>query len=184
VQFFDDVIAWVKRGCWFHRQRRGGRLSVFEQLAEKQWLREELLRLEECELKYAKALTLQQRLLNNSDDWLVFLDNERVDPTNNLAERALRPLVVLRKSPRRPQPRGCTARGHDAAADRNVAASRPFDAGLSVRTSNAECGTRVALVVRQLVVSTMMRAGGRAARLATPADRVPGAPLAAASVPG
>jgi transposase len=97
VQFFDDVIAWVKRGCWFHRQRRGGGLSVFEQLDEKQWLREELLRLEECELKYAKALTLQQRLLKNSDDWLVFLDNERVHPTNNLAERALRPLVVLRK---------------------------------------------------------------------------------------
>ena len=27
----------------------------------------------------------------------MFLDNERVHPTNNLAERALRPLVVLRK---------------------------------------------------------------------------------------
>ncbi len=30
-------------------------------------------------------------------EWLVFLDDPRVPPTNNLAERALRPLVVLRK---------------------------------------------------------------------------------------
>ena len=30
-------------------------------------------------------------------EWLVFVDDTRVPPTNNLAEQALRPLVVLRK---------------------------------------------------------------------------------------
>ena len=97
VQFFDDVIGWVKRGCAFHRHRRDGKLSLLEEVDEKQWLRDELVRLEQCELKFGKAVTLQKRLLNHPGEWLVFLDDERVDPTNNLAERALRPLVVLRK---------------------------------------------------------------------------------------
>ena len=58
---------------------------------------EEQLRLETCEVKHEKALTLQARLLRHHGEWLVFLDDPRVPPTNNLAERALRPLVVLRK---------------------------------------------------------------------------------------
>lgn len=97
VKFFDDVIAWVKRGCRFHRERKNGELSLTEQATEKQWLREELQRLKTCELDHGKARTLQRRLIDNQDDWLVFLDRVGVDPTNNLAERALRPLVVLRK---------------------------------------------------------------------------------------
>jgi len=97
IKFFDDVIAWVKRGCWFHRQRRSGKLPLAEQADEKQWLRDELERLKTCELDHGKARTLQQRLIDNQDDWLVFLERADVEPTNNLAERALRPLVVLRK---------------------------------------------------------------------------------------
>lgn len=95
VQFFDDVKTWVKRGCRYHRQRK--KLTLAERAQEESWLREELLRLEQCELDHDKARTLQQRLRDYHDDWLVFLDYEEVDPTNNLAERALRPLVVLRK---------------------------------------------------------------------------------------
>ena len=44
-----------------------------------------------------KRLTLQSRIRKHAGQWLVFLDDPRVPPTNNLAERALRPLVVLRK---------------------------------------------------------------------------------------
>lgn len=40
---------------------------------------------------------LQARIINHHNEWLVFVDDPRVPPTNNLAERALRPLVVLRK---------------------------------------------------------------------------------------
>ena len=66
-------------------------------MAEKAWLREELLRLETCDVSHEKAFTLPARLLRHPGEWLVFLDDPRVPPTNNLAERALRPLVVLRK---------------------------------------------------------------------------------------
>jgi hypothetical protein len=95
--FFEDIKQFVKRGCNFHRLRREGQLSDEEQAAEKAWLREELLRLETCDVSHEKALTLQARLLRHQGEWLVFLDDPRVPPTNNLAERALRPLVVLRK---------------------------------------------------------------------------------------
>ena len=54
-------------------------------------------RLEACPLAHEKALTLQARLQRHHDEWLVFVDDPRVPPTNNLAERKLRPLVVLRK---------------------------------------------------------------------------------------
>jgi len=95
--FFEDVKAFVKRGCNFHRLRADGKLSEAEQVAEMAWLREELGRLETCALSHEKAVTLQARLLRHPGEWLVFLDDPRVPPTNNQAERALRPLVVLRK---------------------------------------------------------------------------------------
>ena len=95
--FFEDIKQFVKRGCTFHRRRREKKLSRKKQAAETAWLREELLRLETCDVSHEKAITLQARLLRHSGEWLVFLDDPRVPPTNNLAERALRPLVVLRK---------------------------------------------------------------------------------------
>ena len=49
-------------------------------------------------MTHEKAVTLQGRILRHLSEWLVFLDDPRVPPTNNLAERALRPLVVLRKT--------------------------------------------------------------------------------------
>ena len=95
--FFKDVKQFVKRACNFHRLRRNRKLSEQEQSAEKTWLREEQLRLETTELSHEKALTLQARILRHHNEWLVFLEDPRVPPTNNLAERALRPLVILRK---------------------------------------------------------------------------------------
>ena len=48
-------------------------------------------------MSHEKAVTLQKRILKHQHEWLVFLDDPHVPPTNNMAERALRPLVVLRK---------------------------------------------------------------------------------------
>ena len=53
--------------------------------------------LSEATIAHKKAVTLQGRINRHYTEWLVFVDDSRVPPTNNLAERALRPLVVLRK---------------------------------------------------------------------------------------
>jgi hypothetical protein len=95
--FFQDVKQWVKRGCEFHRRRKLNEFSTEELMSEAAWLRDELSRLEACPLTHEKALTLQARLQRHHDEWLVFVDDPRVPPTNNHAERKLRPLVVLRK---------------------------------------------------------------------------------------
>jgi transposase len=40
---------------------------------------------------------LQGRIRRYSQEWLTFLDHPSVSPTNNLAEQAVRFLVILRK---------------------------------------------------------------------------------------
>ena len=94
-QFLEAIKTWVQRGCEFHRRR--SRLSPQQQADEQTWLRTELERLQSCPAEHEKAATLQERIRRYADCWLVFLDDSRVPPTNNHAERCLRPLVVLRK---------------------------------------------------------------------------------------
>jgi transposase len=94
-QFFDDVASWAKRGCRWHR--RWKRDSGPEKDREAQWLRDEQKRLESVPLDFDKARTLQGRIRRYSGEWLAFLDHPGVTPTNNLAEQAVRFLVVLRK---------------------------------------------------------------------------------------
>jgi transposase len=94
-RFFERIKKWVKRGCEFHRRRQ--QLSPRKRAEEMAWLRLELKRLRSCSLAHDKATTLQERINRYADCWLVFLDDPRVPPTNNHAERCLRPLVILRK---------------------------------------------------------------------------------------
>jgi transposase len=95
--FFDAVKQFVKRGCEFHRLRAKGTLNAAQVTVEKEWLQRQLSRLESWVVSHDKALTLQARIVTYHDEWLVFASDPRVPPTNNLAEQALRPLVVLRK---------------------------------------------------------------------------------------
>lgn len=95
VKFYGRVIAWCERGCRFARLRT--EMSREKRKQERGWLRKEQRKLEKCRLDHEKALTLQNRIRRYTDEWLTFVDHPEVSPTNNLAERALRPLVVLRK---------------------------------------------------------------------------------------
>ena len=92
LKFFDDVVEWAERGMAYD----GGRPRLARK-KEQRWLRQELERLENIKLKHDKAKTLQQRLIDHHDDWLTFITYPNVPATNNLAERALRPLVIIRK---------------------------------------------------------------------------------------
>jgi transposase len=94
-QFFADVKAWVKRGCRWYRRWRAD--SGPEKEREAAWLRDEQTRLESVPLDFEKARTLQGRVRRYSNEWLTFLDHPAVPPTNNLAEQAVRFLVILRK---------------------------------------------------------------------------------------
>jgi len=94
-QFFDDVAAWTKRCCRWHRRWKADEGP--EKDREAAWLRQEQARLESVPLDSKKAQTLQGRIRRFSGEWLTFLDHPGVPPTNNLAEQAVRFLVILRK---------------------------------------------------------------------------------------
>lgn len=94
-KFFDRLIAWVKRGCRYHKQQSNW--SEATRKKHRGWLQQELQSLQRLKLKHEKAITLQARLIKHADSWLVFTRDMRVPPTNNLAERTLRPLVIMRK---------------------------------------------------------------------------------------
>lgn len=95
--FFKDVREFVRRACAFHRERAAGSLSEEQERVKEFWLRERLIYLSTVKVSHKKAVTLQDRVNRHYTEWLIFVDDRRVPPTNNLAERALRPLVVLRK---------------------------------------------------------------------------------------
>jgi hypothetical protein len=95
-RYFTDIQTWVTRGCRAHRRRE--RLTGRDLAAETAWLRKEQQRLETTEaIDHDKGRTLQGRLRRYGTEWLTFLDNPRVPPTNNRAEQLLRQLVILRK---------------------------------------------------------------------------------------
>jgi transposase len=91
-EFFTAVTQWVKRGCEWHRKRKSAQGSE-----EAAWLRRELDRLQQMPVDSPRAVRLQKRLRRYRDEWLTFLDHPGVAPTNNLAEQALRAVVILRK---------------------------------------------------------------------------------------
>ena len=48
-------------------------------------------------LKHKDTRRLRRRIIKHNQELFVFLDNPAVDPTNNRAERQLRPMVIMRK---------------------------------------------------------------------------------------
>jgi len=95
--FFNDIVSWVRRACALHRRCPASRMWTGEQRLEIDWLRQELTRLQTLPLDHDRATRLQKRLKKHDEDWLTFVRYPEVSPTNNLAERALRHLVILRK---------------------------------------------------------------------------------------
>lgn len=59
-------------------------------------LREELVRKARASRCGGEAATLAKRIVVQASRWFTFM-NHPVEPTNNLAERALRPIVIVRK---------------------------------------------------------------------------------------
>ena len=94
-KFFDRVVQWVKKGCNYHQKQANWSASTRRRHCS--WLERELELLQRLKLKHEKAATLQGRIIKHTDCWLVFVKDTRVPPTNNLAERTLRPLVIMRK---------------------------------------------------------------------------------------
>jgi hypothetical protein len=94
-RFGEKVLDIFKRV--FHLYHRRGKFSdrVYRRRMDK--LREELVRKAKASRCGGAAATLAKRIVAQASRWFTFMNHPNVEPTNNLAERALRPIVIARK---------------------------------------------------------------------------------------
>lgn len=97
-QFCQRVQGWVRTACQAHHRLSRRRWRAKAAKRKGQALRRQLRALCALPLRYPKAEAFRQRLLG-PEQKLLFTCFRRphVPPTNNQAERSLRPLVIMRK---------------------------------------------------------------------------------------
>jgi len=98
VQFCKDIQGWVHTVCQAHHKLCRGRWRAKSAKRKGQALRRKLRTLCATPLRHAKAEKFRKRL-SGPEQKLLFTCFRRpnVPPTNNQAERSLRPLVIMRK---------------------------------------------------------------------------------------
>jgi hypothetical protein len=98
VQFCKDVQGLVRTACQAHHRFSAGRWRAKAAKTKALKLRRELRRLCRAALRYPKALAFRKRLLGPEQKHLfTCFRRPTVPPTNNQAERSLRPVVIMRK---------------------------------------------------------------------------------------
>jgi hypothetical protein len=97
-QFCQDIQGWVRSACQAHRQLCRGPWRAKTARCTGQAMRRELRRLCATALRYPRAEAFRKRL-TGPEQKLLFtcFRRPKVPPTNNQAERSLRPLVIMRK---------------------------------------------------------------------------------------
>lgn len=91
-EFCNDLIGSFKRAMELWRDRKG---KVYEY--EKDKIVKGMVKLLRYTPKDKKLYTIYRRILRYNNELLTFLDVSDVEPTNNRAERQIRPNVILRK---------------------------------------------------------------------------------------
>jgi transposase len=98
LQFCQDIQGWVHTACQAHHRLSRGRWRAKAAKRKAQALRQQLRALCTGPLRYAKAETFRKRLSGPEQKLLLTcFRRPNVPPTNNHAERSLRPLVIMRK---------------------------------------------------------------------------------------
>jgi hypothetical protein len=97
-QFCRNIQGWVRTACQAHHRLCRGRWRANAAKRKGQALRRELRALCATALRYPKAEKFRKRL-SGPEQKLLFTCFRRphVPPTNNQAERSLRPLVIMRR---------------------------------------------------------------------------------------
>jgi len=97
-QFCQDIQGWVHDACQAHHQLTGRPWRAKAAKAQERRLKSKLQKLCGHSLRYPKAEKLRERL-NGPEQRMLLTCFRRpgVPPTNNQAERSLRPVVIMRK---------------------------------------------------------------------------------------
>ncbi len=97
-QFCQNIQGWVRTACQAHHQLCRGRWRAQSAKRTSGALRRQLQALCVAPLRYSRAEAFRKRLLGPEQELLfTCFGRPHVPPTNNQAERSLRPLVIMRK---------------------------------------------------------------------------------------
>jgi len=97
-QFCQNIQAWVRTACQAHYRLCRGRWRAQTAKRKGQALRRQLRALCRAPLRSPRAEAFRKRLLGPEQKLLfTCFGRPHVPPTNNQAERSLRPLVIMRK---------------------------------------------------------------------------------------
>jgi len=94
-RFGEKMLNIFKRifRLYHHRDKLSDR--IYRRRMDR--LRDELVRKAKAVRCGGEAATLAKRIVAQMPRWFTFMNHPQVEPTNNLAERALRPIVIARK---------------------------------------------------------------------------------------
>ena len=97
-RFCQQVQGWVQDACQAHRRIAQGPWRARRARTKERTLRRQLRKVCAKSLRHPKAESFRQRLLGpEQKHFLTCFRRPKVPPTNNQAERSLRPVVILRK---------------------------------------------------------------------------------------
>jgi transposase len=97
-QFCQEVQAWVRTLCQAHHQLCRGPWRAKTAKRKARALRRQLRTVCRTPLRYTRAEAFRKRLLGpEQKHFFTCFRHPKVPPTNNQAERSLRPLVIMRK---------------------------------------------------------------------------------------
>ena len=97
-QFCQNVQGFVRTACQAHHRLSRGPWRTQTAKRNARALRRELRKLCHTPLRYAKAEAFRKRLLGpEQKHFFTCFRRPHVPPTNNQAERSLRPVVIMRK---------------------------------------------------------------------------------------
>ena len=96
--FCQKIQGWVHEACQAHHRLAHGPWRAKPARAAERKFRRRLQKICQKPLRHPKAEALRQRLLGPEQKWLLTcFRRANVPPTNNQAERSLRPVVIMRK---------------------------------------------------------------------------------------
>ena len=95
--FCTDLLEIMKSGIDAYKAFHCDTITRVELACRKEEISGRMSRLGETKQKNKDAENLRKRIVKYHDEILTFLDNPSIEPTNNRAERQLRPNVIMRK---------------------------------------------------------------------------------------
>jgi FtsZ-binding cell division protein ZapB len=95
--FCSELKMVLKQTIDVWNRHREGTVGHGDLAQTKDWVIPRMIELLLLPLEHEDTQRLRNRIIRHNQELFIFLDNPSVEPTNNRAERQLRPMVIMRK---------------------------------------------------------------------------------------